>query len=82
MLLRKENQGHERDLYWEKLLYGDEISAERREGDSHVKIRRKGVSGEGISYCSSPHAGLLLACLGQKRGDFQEVVGLPFCRTN
>lgn len=47
-----------------------------------MEIWGKGVSGEGISCCSGPHAGLLLTCFGQKRGDFQEVVGFYFCRTS
>lgn len=38
---------------------------------------------EGIIYCSCLHAGLILECLGQKSwGNFQEVPGFYFCRTN
>lgn len=52
---------------WERLLYGDEISAEWREGVSDLKVWGRVFQVEGSSIAKCPQTRLILACLGPER---------------
>lgn len=51
----------------ERLLYGDEISAEWREGVRDLKVWGRVFQVQGSPIAKCPHTRLILACLGPER---------------